>query len=72
MTKKEIKNTPPILSLESRDIPDGWVNRFGHELCEELRAELIRCGCLNSAFVSVKYPGGGAAQLYEQLAGMGK
>ena len=27
---------------------------------------------LNSAFVSVKYPGGGAAQLYEQLAGMGK
>ena len=51
MTKKEIKNTPPILSLESRDIPDGWVNRFGHELCEELRAELIRCGCLNSAFV---------------------
>ena len=51
MTKEEIKNTPPILSLESRDIPDGWVNRFGHELCEELRAELIRCGCLNSAFV---------------------
>lgn len=51
MTKKEIKKTPPILSLESRDIPDGWVNRFGHELCEELRAELIRCGCLNSAFV---------------------
>lgn len=27
---------------------------------------------LNSAFVSVKYPGGGAAQLYEQLAGMGQ
>ena len=27
---------------------------------------------LNSAFVSVKYPGGGAAQLYEQLAGTGK
>ena len=27
---------------------------------------------LNSAFVSVKYPGGGAAQLYEQLAGMEK
>lgn len=27
---------------------------------------------LNSAFVSVKYPGGGAAQLYEQLAGMWK
>ena len=27
---------------------------------------------LNSAFVSVKYPGGGAAQLYEQLAGLGK
>lgn len=27
---------------------------------------------LNSAFVSVKYPGGSAAQLYEQLAGMGK
>lgn len=27
---------------------------------------------LNSAYVSVKYPGGGAAQLYEQLAGMGK
>ena len=27
---------------------------------------------LNSAFVSVKYPGGGAAELYEQLAGMGK
>ena len=27
---------------------------------------------LNSAFVSVKYPGGGVAQLYEQLAGMGK
>ena len=27
---------------------------------------------LNNAFVSVKYPGGGAAQLYEQLAGMGK
>ena len=26
---------------------------------------------LNSAFVSVKYPGGGAAQLYEQLAGLG-
>lgn len=51
MTKEEIKNTPPILSLESRDIPDGWVNRFGHELCEELRAELIRCGCLNSDFV---------------------
>ena len=27
---------------------------------------------LNSAYVSVKYPGGGATQLYEQLAGMGK
>ena len=27
---------------------------------------------LNSAFVSVKYPGGGAAQLYEQLARLGK
>ena len=27
---------------------------------------------LNSAFVSVKYPGGGAAQLYEQLAGLGQ
>ena len=27
---------------------------------------------LNSAFVSVKYSGGGAAQLYEQLSGMGK
>ena len=27
---------------------------------------------LNSAFVSVKYPGGGAAQLYEQLAEMWK
>lgn len=27
---------------------------------------------LNSAFVSVKYPGGGAAQLYEQLAELGK
>ena len=27
---------------------------------------------LNSAYVSVKYPGGGAAQLYEQLAKMGK
>ena len=27
---------------------------------------------LNSAYVSVKYPGGGAAQLYEQLAGLGK
>ena len=27
---------------------------------------------LNSAFVSVKYPGGGAAQLYGQLAGMGQ
>lgn len=27
---------------------------------------------LNNAFVSVKYPGGGAAQLYEQLAGMGQ
>ena len=27
---------------------------------------------LNSAYVSVKYPGGGAAQLYEQLAGMGQ
>lgn len=27
---------------------------------------------LNSAYVSVKYPGGGAAQLYEQLAGIGK
>ena len=27
---------------------------------------------LNSAFVSVKYPGGGAAQLYKQLAGLGK
>ena len=27
---------------------------------------------LNSAFVSVKYPGGGAVQLYEQLAGMGQ
>ena len=27
---------------------------------------------LNSAFVSVKIPGGGAAQLYEQLAGMGQ
>ena len=27
---------------------------------------------LNSAFVSVKYPGGGAAQLYEQLACLGK
>ena len=27
---------------------------------------------LNSAFVSVKYPGGGAAQLYEQLAELGQ
>lgn len=27
---------------------------------------------LNSTFVSVKYPGGGAAQLYEQLAELGK
>ncbi len=27
---------------------------------------------LNSAFVSVKYPGGGAAQLYKQLAELGK
>ena len=27
---------------------------------------------LNSAYVSVKYPGGGAAQLYEQLAGLGQ
>lgn len=27
---------------------------------------------LNSAFVSVKYPGGGAAQLYEQLAEIAK
>ena len=27
---------------------------------------------LNSAFVSVKYPGGGAAQLYDQLAGLGQ
>ena len=27
---------------------------------------------LNNAFVSVKYPGGGAAQLYEQLARLGK
>ena len=27
---------------------------------------------LNSAYVSIKYPGGGAAQLYEQLAEMGK
>lgn len=26
---------------------------------------------LNSAFVSVKYPGGGAAQLYQQLAELG-
>ena len=27
---------------------------------------------LNSAFVSVKYPGGGAAELYQQLAELGK
>lgn len=27
---------------------------------------------LNSAFVSVKYPGGTAAELYQQLAGLGK
>ena len=27
---------------------------------------------LNSAYVSVKYPGGGAAELYEQLAALGK
>ena len=27
---------------------------------------------LNSAYVSVKYPGGGAAELYQQLAEMGK
>lgn len=27
---------------------------------------------LNSAYVSVKYPGGGAAELYQQLAGLGK
>ena len=27
---------------------------------------------LNSAYVSVKYPGGGAAQLYEQLAELGQ
>ena len=27
---------------------------------------------LNSAYVSVKYPGGGAAELYQQLAGMWK
>ena len=27
---------------------------------------------LNSAYVSVKYPGGGAAELYQQLAALGK
>lgn len=48
LTKKEKKETEPILSFDSGDIPDGWVMRFGHELCEELRAEFIRCRCLNT------------------------
>ena len=37
------------MSTWSGDIPEGWVIRFGHELCEELRAEFIRCGCLYTA-----------------------
>lgn len=51
LTKKEQKETPPMMSLCSGDIPTGWVNRFGHELCEELRAEFIRCGCLQAVTV---------------------
>lgn len=42
------KILPPALSIDSYDIPKGWTNRFGHELCEELRAEFIRCGCINN------------------------
>lgn len=49
LSKKEKEETPPILSAWSGDIPEGWVIRFGHELCEELRAEFIRCGCLYTA-----------------------
>ena len=51
LTKKERSWTPPILSLDSGDIPAGWVKRFGHELCEDLRAEFIRCGCLNDVYI---------------------
>lgn len=51
LTKKERNGTPPLLSLDSGDIPAGWVKRFGHELCEDLRAEFIRCGCLNDVYI---------------------
>ena len=51
LTKKERSWTPPILSLDSGDIPAGWIKRFGHELCEDLRAEFIRCGCLNDVYI---------------------
>ena len=51
LTKQERKNTCPMLAIGSGDIPEGWTRRFGYELCEELRKEFIRCGCLNTVYV---------------------
>lgn len=48
LDKKERKNMPPLMTLESGDIPKGWVKCFGYALCEELREEFIRCGCLDT------------------------
>lgn len=47
-TKKEQKELCPDLLY---DIPSGWVGRFGYELCEELRSDFVRHGCLTTVYI---------------------
>lgn len=49
ISKKEEKKDPPSLIY---DIPRGWLERFGEELCEELKADFIQHGCLETACIS--------------------
>lgn len=52
LTKKRAKIFPPMFSADDGGVPEGWVIGFGHELCEELRNEFTRCGCIDRVTVS--------------------
>lgn len=64
LTKEEKKGIQPWLMFNGGDLPNGWIKRFVPEMCEDLREEYKRCGCLNTAYVEAAKEKFGSMNLY--------